>query len=50
MTTSSLVKPETCNCGGDRIMRRILGNRKDRKGRDDWRKVHTEEPRNFHPS
>ena len=44
------MKSETCKCGGDRIIRRIFGNKKDREARDDWRKVHNEKLRNLHPS
>jgi hypothetical protein len=44
------VKLETCKCGGDRIIRRIFGNKKDREARDDCRKVHNEKLRNLHPS
>jgi hypothetical protein len=35
MTTENLVKQETYNCSMGRIMRRILGNKKGRKGTDD---------------
>lgn len=44
------MKSETCKCGRDRLIRRIFGNKKDREARDDWRKVHNEKLRNFHPS
>jgi hypothetical protein len=44
------VKPETCKCGGDRIITGMFGNKKNREGRDDWRKVHNEKLRSLHPS
>jgi hypothetical protein len=44
------VKPETCKCGGDGIITGIIGNKKDREARDDWRKVHNEKLPNLHPS
>ena len=44
------MKPENCKCGGDRIIIRILGDKKDREARDDWRKVQNEKLLNLHPS